>query len=155
MARRAQFRFEKLKVWHAARAFAREVYGATRSFPKDELFGLTSQLRRASTSISSNIAEGSGRNSDADYAHFLEIAYGSAMETASLLFIAGDVGHLTETERDRLLDLVAEISPQINALHASLDVPRSAKTPFKQSRGAEQSRSREAPNPTPSRRQPL
>lgn len=131
MKRKSQFRFEKLNVWHAGRGLVREVYLVTRSFPKEELFGLTSQLRRASTSIPSNIAEGCGRNSDADYAHFLEIAYGSAMEVASHLFLASDVGQLADPERERLLDLVAEVSAQINALHASLDVPRSAKPPFR------------------------
>lgn len=131
MTRKAPFRFEKLKVWHASRALAKEVYVATRQFPKDELFGLTSQLRRAASSISSNIAEGSGRNSDPDYAHFLEIAYGSTMEVASQLFLATDVGHISEPERERLLDATVEISAQLNALHASLDVPRSAKTPFR------------------------
>jgi len=69
-----EFRFEKLEVWHLARHLNRVVYRATNDFPKHEQFGLTSQLRRASVSVSSNIAEGSGRNSDTDFAHFLEIA---------------------------------------------------------------------------------
>jgi four helix bundle protein len=123
-----QFRFEKLTVWQSSRRLAGEVYSATKSFPKDKLFGLTGQLRRASVSISSNIAEGSGRNSDADFAHFLEIAYGSAMEVASLLFIAGDAGHLTLTRRDEMLGLSADVSRQLNALNKSLSVARS--TPF-------------------------
>jgi four helix bundle protein len=131
MPRAALFRFEKLSVWHSARILAREIYGATKSFPKDELFGLTSQLRRAVVSISANIAEGSGRNSDADFAHFLEISYGSTSEVASLLFVASDLGLITEVERERLLGLSTEISAQLNALHRTLDVPRSAKTPFR------------------------
>ncbi len=131
MTRKSPFRFERLNVWHASRGLARDVCAATPAFPKDELFGLTSQLRRAASSVSTNVAEGSGRDSDADYAHFLVIAYASAMEVASLLFVASDVGHLLELERERLLDLVAEISAQLNALHASLDVPHSAKTPFR------------------------
>lgn len=131
MPQRTPFRFEKLNVWHAARTLARDVYALTRSFPKDELFGLTSQLRRAAVSVSTNIAEGVGRNSDADYAHFLEIAYGSAQETASLLYVSSDAGHVAEAERERLLQLIFELSNQLNALHRTLEVPRSAKTPFR------------------------
>jgi hypothetical protein len=69
------FRFEKLEAWQLARAFNKAVYAVSKKFPKDESFALTAQLRRASISVSSNIAEGAGRNSDADFAHFLEIAY--------------------------------------------------------------------------------
>ena len=72
------FRFEKLDVWQKSVEFADRVYAVTKSFPSDERFGLTSQMRRAAVSISSNIAEGSGGSSDKDFAHFLEIAYGSS-----------------------------------------------------------------------------
>ncbi len=78
-----RFRFEKLEVWQLARALNKLVYAMSRAFPKEEMFALTSQIRQASTSVSSNIAEGSGRNSDTDFAHFLEIAYGSLMEVVS------------------------------------------------------------------------
>jgi four helix bundle protein len=77
------FRFEKLEVWQNAIEFAGRVYDFTRPFPADERFGLTSQMRRAAVSISSNIAEGSSRNSDVDFRRFLEIAYGSLMEVVS------------------------------------------------------------------------
>ena len=80
--RRRRFRFENLEVWPEARALNRKVYGLTRKFPSEEQFGLTSQMRRASVSVSSNRAEGSGRNSDKDFGHFLEQAYGSLMELA-------------------------------------------------------------------------
>lgn len=129
MLHKNQFRFEKLTVWHSARRLVGEVYAVTKSFPKDELFGLTGQLRRAAVSISANIAEGSGRNSDADFAHFLEIAYGSAMEVASLLFLAADAGHLTLATRDTLLGLTSEVTAQLTAFNRSLSVERS-KTPF-------------------------
>ena len=125
----SQFRFEKLNVWQSSRRLAGEIYAVTKGFPKEELFGLTSQLRRAAVSVSANIAEGSGRNSDIDFAHFLELAYGSAMEVASLLFLASDAGHLTLTTRGTLLGLTSEITAQLNALNQSLTVPRS-KTPF-------------------------
>ena len=71
------FRFEKLDVWQKAVNFANDVYEVTRTFPSEERFGLTSQIRRASVSISSNIAEGSGRSSNKDFARFVEIAYSS------------------------------------------------------------------------------
>jgi len=129
MAGKIQFRFEKLTVWQSARRLGAEVYTATQSFPMDELFGLTSQLRRAAVSIAANIAEGSGRNSDRDFAHFLEIAYGSAMELAALLHVAADTHRLDGSARDRLLSLTSEVTAQLSALNRSLDVERT-KTPF-------------------------
>jgi four helix bundle protein len=68
------FRFEKLAVWQKAVEFADRVYALTREFPDAERFRLTSQMRRAAVSISSNVAEGSGRSSDKDFAHFVEVA---------------------------------------------------------------------------------
>jgi four helix bundle protein len=129
---RFPFRFERLTVWQAARRLSGEVYSATKTFPRDEAFGLTTQLRRAVVSISSNIAEGSGRNSDADFAQFLEIAYGSAMEVASLVYVAGDAGHLSIATRDSLLGLTSEVTAQVAALNKSLVVSRT-KTPFQRS----------------------
>ena len=100
---RHPFRFEKLEVWQLARRFNHRVYAPAKSFPESERYALCSQLRRASVSVSSNIAEGSGRNSDTDFAHFLEIAYGSLMEVFSQLFIASDEGYLNEAALDLLL----------------------------------------------------
>jgi four helix bundle protein len=71
------FRFEKLIVWQKAIVFADQIYQMTRTFPSDERFGLTSQLRRAAVSISANVAEGSSRTSNRDFARFVEIAYGT------------------------------------------------------------------------------
>lgn len=82
------FRFERLDVWWKAIEFADRVYEVTRGFPADERYGLTSQMRRAAVSVSSNIAEGSGRPSDKDFAHFVAIAYGSLMEVVSQSQIA-------------------------------------------------------------------
>ncbi len=82
------FKFEKLEVWQLAIAFAERVYAVTSAFPPDERYGLTSQLRRAAVSISSNIAEGSSRSSDQDFARFIEIAYGSLMEVVSQIHLA-------------------------------------------------------------------
>ena len=77
------FRFEKLDVWNKAIDYADLVYSLTKSFPADERFGLTSQMRRSAVSVSSNVAEGSGRSSDKDSARFIEIGYGSLMECVS------------------------------------------------------------------------
>jgi four helix bundle protein len=85
-----QFRFQKLEVWQQARLLNKAIYSLSGGFPSSELYALTSQIRRASISVSSNIAEGSGRNSDADFAHFLEIAYAYLMEVISQLFLALD-----------------------------------------------------------------
>lgn len=126
------FRFEKLTVWQSARQLSKLVYEHTKRFPDDERFGLTSQLRRAVISIGANIAEGSGRNSDPDFARFLEIAYGSAMEVAALLHLSADLGYLTDQDRDDLLGPLQEICAQLSALNRSLKVSRS-KTPFPRS----------------------
>jgi len=82
------FRFEKLDVWQKAVEYADLIYKLTKNFPPEERFGLTSQLRRSVVSISSNIAEGTSRSSDSDLARFVEIAYGSLLESISELEIA-------------------------------------------------------------------
>ena len=115
-----RFRFERIEAWQLARALNRKVYAVTRQFPKDEQFGLTSQLRRASVSVSSNIAEGSGRNSDVDFAHFLEIAYGSLMEVVSQLFLALDEAYLAEDSFEQLSNDADLLAGKIAALSKSL-----------------------------------
>ena len=82
------FKFEKLDVWHKALEYADLIYNISREFPSEERFGLTRQLRRAAVSVSSNIAEGSSRSSDTDLARFIEIAYGSLLESVSELHVA-------------------------------------------------------------------
>lgn len=121
----ARFRFEKLDVWHAARALGRRVRKRSRSFPRDEQFELASQVRKTAVSITSNIAEGSGRNSDKDFAHFLEQAYGSCMELASQLYDAFDDGCLSQAELDSFLDETSQISNPIAALNRSLGIQHS------------------------------
>ena len=82
------FRFEKLDIWERAIDYADLIYKVSREFPPEERFGLTSQLRRSAVSVSSNIAEGSSRSSDTDLARFIEIAYGSLLESVSELHVA-------------------------------------------------------------------
>src|SRR5258708_33381409 len=113
---RPRFRFEKLTVWQEARALNRTAYLLTKRFPKEEVFAVISQIRRTSVSVSSNIAEGSGRNSDRDFAHFLEQAYGSLMEVASLFYLAIDEGYICEEIASTLFDDVERLARGLGAL---------------------------------------
>ena len=92
------FNFEKLDVWHKAIDFADLIYATTRAFPADERFGLTSQIRRAAVSISSNLAEGTSRSSKPDFARFVEISTGSLFEAVSQAFIAQRQGFLSREQ---------------------------------------------------------
>ena len=120
-----RFRFERLQVWQSARALNRAVYRVSSVFPENERFGLVQQIRRASVSVSSNIAEGSGRNSDKDFAHFLEQAYGSLMEVASQLFLALVEDYISEAQATPILEEMSKLAAQIAALNRSLQIPNS------------------------------
>ncbi len=122
---RSRLRFLRLEVWQEARTLNREIYRASGAFPSSECFALTSQIRRASVSVAANIAERCGRNSDRDFAHFLEQAYGSAMELGCHLCLAGDLGYLSPEELGELLDRLARTSARIAALNRSLGVAKS------------------------------
>jgi four helix bundle protein len=126
---RARFRFEKLEVWQEARKINQAIYRLTRAFPRSEMFAMNSQIRRASVSISSNIAEGSGRNSDKDFGHFLEQAYGSLMEVASTFFLALDEGYVCERELEPVFDELEILAKRIASLNRSLKI-KTSKTPF-------------------------
>ncbi|MGO8764153.1 MAG: four helix bundle protein [Limisphaerales bacterium] len=114
------FNFEKLEVWKKAIDFADLIYSITRAFPDEERFGLTSQMRRAAVSISSNIAEGASRHSKEDYARFLEIATGSVFEVASQSFIAQKQNYLSEENGRRLYAAAEEQSKMLTGLRRSL-----------------------------------
>ena len=103
-----------LDVWKLAMSLAREVYRASSTFPDAERFGLMSQMRGAAVSVASNIAEGAGRGSRAEYARFLRIARGSLMELDTQIWIARDLGFLNE--RDDLHEMVQHIAAMLNAL---------------------------------------
>lgn len=98
----------------------KEIYTLTKQFPKEELFGLTSQIRRAAVSISSNIAEGNSRFSPKDKARFLSIAYGSLMEVLSQLILGSDLEYITTNELDQCKPLIHEISNKLNSLRTKL-----------------------------------
>lgn len=112
--------FRQLKVWEKAHHLAVEVYKATAAFPKEELYGLTSQLRRASVSIPTNIAEGCGRNTDADFARFLQIAMGSASETEYELILAYDLHFLPKDRFEALQSEVEEVKKMLASLLKTL-----------------------------------
>jgi len=94
-----EYAFEKLRVWQAARGLAKAVYLATTTFPRTEIYGLTSQCNRAAVSIAANLAEGSSRRSKKDQAHFSEIAYSSLTELACLLILCRDVDFIARCRR--------------------------------------------------------
>jgi four helix bundle protein len=94
--------FRELIVWQKAHELTLAVYKATRDYPKEEVYGLTSQTRRASASIAANIAEGCGRATDADFARFLQNAFGSAIELEYHLLLAHDLEHLPTPAYQRL-----------------------------------------------------
>ena len=98
--------FEELDVWQKAQDLAVEVYKTTKIFPSDELYGITSQLRRASSSISANIAEGFGRSGRKDKAHFMTIAYGSLLETKNFLYLAARLGYIHQQQLDECTDKI-------------------------------------------------
>jgi four helix bundle protein len=111
--------FEKLDVWHDARQLTQDVYIISRSFPEEEKFGLVSQVRRAVVSVSSNLAEGSGRTGNKDQAHFTQLAYGSLMEVTNLLILASDLGYISNNEYDQLRAKIKKMSNRLNALRKS------------------------------------
>ena len=108
--------YKKYSVWEKSHAMTLSVYQATRSFPKNEVFGLTSQIKRACSSIPMNIAEGCGRNSDKDFCRFLYIAYGSANELEYQLLLSVDLGFIEKDNGHKLLSQIEEIKKMLNGL---------------------------------------
>jgi four helix bundle protein len=105
--------FKSLMVWQNAHAFTLNIYRLTKIFPKEEIYGLTSQLRRASSSIPANIAEGCGKSSKLDFARILEISLGSANETDYFMLLAKDLNYLNQED-------YGKAENQINKIKAML-----------------------------------
>ena len=112
--------FREYSVWQEAVDFASMVYEVTRNMPWFEKKGLCDQLQRAVVSISSNIAEGAARPTDADFAHFLDFSLGSAFEVETQLLIAKNVGYMDEESYNRLISKLSSIERQINGLISSI-----------------------------------
>jgi four helix bundle protein len=112
--------FRGLAVWKQAHLLVLNVYRITESLPKHELFGLTSQIRRAATSIPTNIAEGCGRDGDAELGRFLNIAKGSASEVEYLLQLAGDLGYIDPEAQERVTIETVEVRKMLHGLQRSL-----------------------------------
>ena len=114
------FRFEKLEIWHESVTYGKNIYKIADKLPKNEEFGLRSQLKRAALSISSNIAEGSGSNSDKDFSHFLNIAVKSIIETVSQLKFGCEMRYLNLSEVDNLYRQAEILIKRIKAFSNSL-----------------------------------
>ena len=108
--------YKDLKVWEKAHRFTLKVYEITKSFPKEELYSLTSQIRRSASSIPANTAEGSGKNSQLEFAHFLNIALGSANETEYYLILSKDLEYLKSEDFETLLSFINEIKAMLISL---------------------------------------
>jgi len=112
--------FRELIVWQKSMDLVTEIYEETKSFPDEEKFGLTNQIRRASVSIPSNVAEGFGRKSDGDFARFVSIAIGSNYEVQTQLEIARNVGFLEDNHFIRLIEKLTEIDKMLKGLKSKL-----------------------------------
>jgi len=111
-----RFSFEKLDVWKESVDFTKAIYFQTKSFPESEKFGLISQLRRASISIASNLAEGTSRNTNKDKAHFTTLAFSSLMEVLNQLIISKELNFISEEVYIKLREDIGKISNMLNAL---------------------------------------
>ena len=117
-----KFSFETLEVYKEARILVKGIYLLQNKFPKEEKYALGDQIRRSSTSITSNIAEGSGRNSLKEKVHFIEIAFGSMTESFSQLQNAQDLGYIDEDEIDALRPSFNKVAAYLSGLKKSLEL---------------------------------
>jgi four helix bundle protein len=113
------YSFEKLEVWQLSRQLTSRVYKISKTFPEEEKFGLTSQIRRAMVSVCSNIAEGGSRNSYKDKARFTGMAFTSLMEVLNQLIISFDLEYINEKEYINIRSKINPIANMLNALHKS------------------------------------
>ncbi len=115
------FYFEKLAVWNNTRELIKDIYQTTSEFPKSEKFGITNQIRRASTSIAANIAEGMCRSTEKEKSRFITISFGSCIEVLNFLILSNDLGFLNDKDYGQLRAKTESISNQLNALHKTLN----------------------------------
>ena len=119
--------YTELVAWQKAMDLVQDVYLATKTFPKEEKYGLTTQMQRAAVSIPSNIAEGQGRSGRGEFRHHLSIAHGSLRELETQLVIALRLGYLSQSRVDDLLGLAGTVGRLINGLLRSLQEVRHAR----------------------------
>lgn len=111
-----KFSFEKLNVWIESKELIKIIYNITKSFPDDEKFGLTNQLRRASVSVASNLAEGTSRQTNKDKAHFTTLSFSSLMEVLNQIIIARELNFIEENNYQIIRAEIEKISNKLNAL---------------------------------------
>jgi four helix bundle protein len=114
--------FHQLVVWQKAHNLTLDVYRATANFPKHEMFGLTSQVRRASVSIPANIAEGTGRGGDREFLRFLTIAMGSAAELEYHVLLAHELNYVSDHDYETIIKSTSEVLRMLRRLHARIVV---------------------------------
>ncbi|WP_461246796.1 four helix bundle protein [Treponema sp. R6D11] len=112
--------YQELIVWQKSMEIAELVYQTTKKLPKDELYSLTNQMRRAAVSIPSNIAEGQARHSTKEFIHFLRIAQGSKAELETQLLLCLKIGYLTDSDTEGIMNLLQEIGKMLTALISKL-----------------------------------
>ena len=113
--------YKKLNVWISSISLVKNIYNLTRKFPKEEMFVLTQQLRRAAISIPSNIAEGAGRNSNKEFKHFLSIANGSAYELQTQLILTIELNLVSKESIQPILNLIIEVQKMNYSFQKSID----------------------------------
>lgn len=114
------YSFEKLDTWQKARIFRKDIYSLTKKFPKKEIFGLTSQIKRSASSIGDCLAEGSARITPKDKAHFITMSYSSAIETINHIIGAYDLEYINEQEYIAFRLKLDELTNKLNALRKSI-----------------------------------
>lgn len=112
--------YRKLMVWEKAHVLVKDLYFVTSKFPKEELFGVTSQIRRAAVSIPTNIAEGCGRNSDKDFRRFLQIAFGSANEVEYLIYLSYELNYIEKHQYTGLNNKIIEVKKMLAGMIKTL-----------------------------------
>ena len=113
--------YKELKVWQKSYQLCLEIYKITKGFPKEETYGLTSQIRRAAVSVPSNMAEGYGRKTTPEYIQYLYIAYGSNCELETQASLSGDLGYIEAVKLEKLQDGIGEVERMLKALIKSLE----------------------------------
>lgn len=112
--------FKKYDIWHLAKDFSVKIYNLTSEFPREETYGISSQLRRAAVSIPTNISEGCGRNSDKEFANFINISLGSVSEVENLIIISSELDYIDSNIENKLIEDLSIIKKKTYSLYKTL-----------------------------------